>query len=137
MKARSISRREFVRESAFWIGAAGVGAAGSRKAVAAMEAVASAAAGKDTDLIAGALAFVREEQVDFFGIGDMSEAYPTLETARKSKIPQESRLPRVIALAYTQTAALVQAMPAQGVPRGEPGDFLTPPPTRTRHPPFV
>jgi hypothetical protein len=95
-----ISRREFIRQSAFWTGVSGAGMLGSRKAFAAMDPVPVAApAGKETDLIAKVLSFVREEQVDFFGIGQMAAAYQTMETVLKTRIPQESRLPRVISLA--------------------------------------
>ena len=55
---------------------------GVAQAHAALESAAEAAsAGGQTDLIAKVLALVREERIDFFGIGGMSAAYQTMETA--------------------------------------------------------
>ena len=125
MNELSVSRREFVRQSAFWVGAAGVGMAGSRDALSAFEpAPASALSGKEADLVAKLLSLVREEQIDFFGIGEMSAAYRTMQTALRQAIPQESRLPRVISLAFARPAAGAEKVPTLNIQRSEQGDSL-------------
>ncbi|MGA2622147.1 MAG: hypothetical protein ABSF26_31535 [Thermoguttaceae bacterium] len=68
-------------------------------------------------MIAQVLAFVREEQIEFFGIGAMAAAYQTLQTALKQEIPQGSRLPRVISLAFTRPPAVAEVTPDSGVQR--------------------